>query len=37
MPDVQARIKGLGGEIAAMGIEQFAEMNNAANTSASAS
>ncbi len=27
MPDVQARIKGLGGEITLMGIEQFSEMN----------
>lgn len=27
MPDVQERIKGLGGEITAMGIEPFAEMN----------
>lgn len=28
-PDVQARIKGLGGEINAMSVEQFAEMNRA--------
>ena len=27
MPDVQARIKSLGGEINVMGIEQFAELN----------
>lgn len=27
MPDVQARIKGLGGEITPMGIEQFTDMN----------
>jgi tripartite-type tricarboxylate transporter receptor subunit TctC len=29
LPDVQARIKGLGGEINMLGIEQFAEMNRA--------
>ena len=27
LPDVQARIKGLGGEVGAIGVEQFAEMN----------
>ena len=27
LPDVQARIKGLGGEVGALGTEQFAEMN----------
>jgi tripartite-type tricarboxylate transporter receptor subunit TctC len=29
LPDVQARIKGLGGDISVMGVEQFAEMNRA--------
>ncbi len=29
LPDVQSRIKGLGGEINMLGIEQFAEMNRA--------
>ena len=29
LPDVQARIKGLGGEMNMLGIEQFAEMNRA--------
>jgi tripartite-type tricarboxylate transporter receptor subunit TctC len=29
LPDVQARIKGLGGEVTVMGIEQFTEMNRA--------
>ena len=27
LPDVQARIKGLGGEVGTIGVEQFAEMN----------
>ena len=27
MPDVQARIKGLGGEVGAISVDQFAEMN----------
>jgi tripartite-type tricarboxylate transporter receptor subunit TctC len=27
LPDVQARIRGLGGEVGALGVEQFAEMN----------
>ncbi|MCE3271528.1 MAG: putative Bug-like extra-cytoplasmic solute receptor, family [Ramlibacter sp.] len=27
LPDVQARIKGLGGEVGTLGVEQFAEMN----------
>jgi tripartite-type tricarboxylate transporter receptor subunit TctC len=29
LPDVQARIKGLGGEIVPMSVEAFAEMNRA--------
>jgi tripartite-type tricarboxylate transporter receptor subunit TctC len=29
MPDVQARIKGLGGEVTLLGVEQFADMNRA--------
>ena len=29
LPDVQARIKGLGGEVTILGIEQFGEMNRA--------
>jgi tripartite-type tricarboxylate transporter receptor subunit TctC len=27
LPDVQARIKGLGGEVGAISVEQFTEMN----------
>jgi len=27
LPDVQARIKGLGGEVGAISVDQFAEMN----------
>ncbi|MDQ6882217.1 MAG: tripartite tricarboxylate transporter substrate binding protein [Pseudomonadota bacterium] len=29
LPDVQARIKGLGGEVTVLGVEQFADMNRA--------
>jgi tripartite-type tricarboxylate transporter receptor subunit TctC len=29
LPDVQARIKGLGGEVTVLGVEQFGEMNRA--------
>jgi tripartite-type tricarboxylate transporter receptor subunit TctC len=31
LPDVQARIKGLGGEVGALSLQQFTEMNRAEN------